>query len=187
MILKIRNNSNSGCLLLRQIKERKINKLKVKTMMIRSFDRKNIVHNQFVLAGQLVNQQYYRQVVHWLRKQVLKVRPVIIKSWILQCSMSSCLQCDVGLMFNFKAILSDTSISLFAWSCLTYFCSPGETSSKRYAFWITVTDFWIYMTKVLQQLPIETFQKNWIKTLEPVYSCRRGLYWRRSLYVEYWF
>ncbi len=45
----------------------------------------------------------------------------------------------------------------------------------------SVTDIQNSLTKVLQEVPVEAFQKcyeNWKKMLEPVCSCRRRVFWR---------
>jgi hypothetical protein len=42
----------------------------VKTMIIVSFDRRGIVHKEFVPPGQKVNQVFYKDVLEQLRKRV---------------------------------------------------------------------------------------------------------------------
>jgi hypothetical protein len=60
-------------------------KSKVKSMLIIFFYIKEIVHKEFVLAGQIVNPAYYREVLRWLRKNVRRLRPEIWrqKNWLL--------------------------------------------------------------------------------------------------------
>jgi len=55
----------------------RMNKSKVKTMIVAFFDSRGIIHKEFVPSGQTVNQVYYRQVLERLRKRVNRVRPDI--------------------------------------------------------------------------------------------------------------
>lgn len=64
-------------------KKARKSKSKVKSMLIIFFDRRGLVHKEFVPPGQTVNQQFYREVLVRLRKRVLRVRPDIAESWIL--------------------------------------------------------------------------------------------------------
>ncbi|GFY33477.1 putative transposase [Trichonephila clavipes] len=42
-----------------------------------------IVHKEFVLQGQTVNQHFYQEFLERLRKRVMRVRPNIKNSWVL--------------------------------------------------------------------------------------------------------
>jgi hypothetical protein len=67
-----------------------MSKSKIKTMLICFFDSQGIVHKEFVPPGQTVNQQFYREVLERLRKRVLRVRPSIAESWMLQHDNAPC-------------------------------------------------------------------------------------------------
>ena len=47
----------------------------VKTMLICFFDTQGIVHREFVLRGQIVNQEFYLGVLKRLRERVRRTRP----------------------------------------------------------------------------------------------------------------
>jgi hypothetical protein len=54
-------------------------------MLIIFFDIKGIVHKEFVLAGQIVNSSYYRDVLQRLCENVLRLCPELWrqKNWLL--------------------------------------------------------------------------------------------------------
>jgi len=47
------------------------------------FDSQGIVHKEFVLPGQTVNQTFYGEVLERLRKRVAHVRPGIAHTWMM--------------------------------------------------------------------------------------------------------
>ena len=54
------------------------------------FDSEGIVHIEFVLQGQIVNQFYYREILERLRKRVVRVRPSIADNWMLHHDNAPC-------------------------------------------------------------------------------------------------
>jgi len=65
-------------------KKARMSKFKVKTMMNCFFDSIGLVHKEFVLPGQTINQVFYSNVFERLRKRVLRVRPEI---WVCITTM----------------------------------------------------------------------------------------------------
>ena len=61
-----------------------MSKSKVKCVPECFSDSTGIVHKEWVPAAQTVNQHYYTEILEWLRKRVMRVRPNIVKNWILQ-------------------------------------------------------------------------------------------------------
>ena len=58
---------------------------KIKVMLVVFFDRKGIVHHEFVPHGQMVNKQLYQEVLARLRDAVRRKRPELWENqtWIL--------------------------------------------------------------------------------------------------------
>ena len=64
--------------------EKSMSRSQVKTMLVCFFDHKGIVHYEFIVQGQMVNQQCYLEVLTRLRKSVRRKRPGIWPGkWIL--------------------------------------------------------------------------------------------------------
>ena len=63
----------------------RMQKSKVKTMLIAFFDIKGIIHKEFVPMGQTVNAAFYEQVLRRLLQRIRRVRPELHKpgSWML--------------------------------------------------------------------------------------------------------
>jgi len=56
-------------------KKARMSRSQVKTMLVCFFDRKGIVHYEFIAQGQTVNQQCYLEVLTRLREFVRRKRP----------------------------------------------------------------------------------------------------------------
>ena len=54
------------------------------------FESQGIIHKEFVLPGQIVNQTFYREVLEKLRKRVARVRPGIARTWMLHHDNAPC-------------------------------------------------------------------------------------------------
>jgi len=65
-------------------------KSKIKSMPICFFDSQGIVHTEFVLQGQTVNQFYYSAILERLRKRVVRERPSIANNWMLHHDNAPC-------------------------------------------------------------------------------------------------
>jgi len=64
-------------------KKARMSKSKLKYMFVCFFDSMGIIHKEWVPAGQIVNQFYYKDILERLRKRVMWVRPNIATNWIL--------------------------------------------------------------------------------------------------------
>jgi len=71
-------------------KKARMNKSKIKSMLICFFESEGIVHTEFVPQGQTVNQFYYREILERLRKRVVRVRPGIANNWMLHHDNAPC-------------------------------------------------------------------------------------------------
>ena len=71
-------------------KKARMSKSKIKLMLICFFDRQEIVHKEFLLPGQTVNQTFYREVLERLRKRVACVQPDIERTWMLHHDNAPC-------------------------------------------------------------------------------------------------
>ena len=63
----------------------RLQKSKVKTMLISFFDSHGIIHKEFVPPGQTVNAAFYEQVLKRLLQRIRRVRPELHRtgSWVL--------------------------------------------------------------------------------------------------------
>jgi transposase len=59
-------------------------------MLICFFDRRGIVHKEFVPPRQTVNQVFYKDVLERLRKRAIRVRPDIADKWMLHHDNAPC-------------------------------------------------------------------------------------------------
>jgi transposase len=59
-----------------------MSKSKIKTMIV-FFNHQGVVHKEFVPLSQTMNQTFCREVLDWLRRRVLHVRPEIAVNCIL--------------------------------------------------------------------------------------------------------
>ena len=66
-------------------KKARMSKSKIKVMLIAFFDKKGLVHHEFVPEGQTVNQHFYQQVIIRLHDRVRRCRRALWseKSWLL--------------------------------------------------------------------------------------------------------
>jgi len=58
-----------------QTKKSRLQKSKVKTMLIAFFDSNSIIHKEFVPVGQTVNSASYEEVLKRLLRRIHRVRP----------------------------------------------------------------------------------------------------------------
>ena len=68
-----------------QPKKARMSRSKIKVMLVVFFDWKDIVHHEFVPRGQMVNKQFYQEVLAHLRDAVCRKRPELWENqtWIL--------------------------------------------------------------------------------------------------------
>ena len=102
-------------------------------MLIWFFGSHGVVHKEFVLQGQTVNQQYYREVLERLRKRVHRVRPEIADTWMLHHDNAPC-HCHLReQMFDQKGYSSGSAAPILAWSGVrvTSFFSRNSNSTSN--------------------------------------------------------
>ena len=68
-----------------QPKKARMSRSKIKVMLVVFFDWKDIVHHEFVPRGQMVNKQFYQEVLAHLRDAVCRKRPELWENqtWML--------------------------------------------------------------------------------------------------------
>ncbi|KAJ4448244.1 hypothetical protein ANN_10258 [Periplaneta americana] len=66
-------------------KKSRLQKSKVKTLLIAVFDNNGIIHKEFVPAGQTINAAFYQSVLNLLLQRIRRVRPELHKTgkWML--------------------------------------------------------------------------------------------------------
>ena len=87
-ILTPNDKGRSGTRATHQRKQDSISK--IKTILICFFDSQGVVHKEFVPPRQIINKQYYREVLERLRKRVHRVRPEIADTWMLHHDNAPC-------------------------------------------------------------------------------------------------
>jgi len=145
-----------------------MSKSKVKTMMICFFDSNGLVHKEFLPPGQTVNQQFYIEVLEWLRKRIIRVRPEVANTWILHHDNAPCHR-----VFNVTQFLTSKNISVLPqppyspdMSPCDFFLFPRIKQVVKGTHFDSVKDIQTSVTRVLQELPVNDFQKsyeNWKK------------------------
>ncbi|KAL4156015.1 hypothetical protein QTP88_000050 [Uroleucon formosanum] len=134
---------------------------KARTMMICFFDSKGIVHKEFVPPGQTVNQHFYLKVLDRLRKRVIRVRPEIAKTWILHHDNAPCHRAfSVSRFLTSKniAVLPQAPYSPDMSPC-DFFLFPQTKLVVKGTHFESITDIQNAVTRVLQDIPVEAFQK----------------------------
>ena len=71
-------------------KKARMNKSKIKSMLICFFDSQGIVHTELVPQGQTVDQFYYCEILERLRKRVVHVRQSTANNWMLHHDNAPC-------------------------------------------------------------------------------------------------
>lgn len=129
--------------------------------MICFFDSKGIVHKEFVPPGQTVNQHFYLKVLDRLRKRVIRVRPEIAKTWILHHDNAPCHRAfSVSRFLTSKniAVLPQAPYSPDMSPC-DFFLFPQTKLVVKGTHFESITDIQNAVTRVLQDIPVEAFQK----------------------------
>ncbi|VVC30360.1 Pheromone/general odorant binding protein,Transposase, type 1 [Cinara cedri] len=142
-------------------KKARMSKSKMKTMMICFFDSKGIVHKEFVPPEQTVNQHFYQKVLDRLRKRVIRVRPEIAKTWILHHDNAPCHRAfSVSRFLTSKniAVLPQAPYSPDMSPC-DFFLFPQTKLAVKRTHFESITDIQNAVTRVLQDIPVEAFQK----------------------------
>ena len=67
-------------------KESRLQKSKVKTLLFAFFDKKGIIHEEFVPVCQTINVTFYHVVLSRLLKRILRVRPELHRAGNVCCS-----------------------------------------------------------------------------------------------------
>lgn len=142
-------------------KKARMSKSKVKTMLITFFDRRGIVHKEFVPPGQTVNQVFYRQVLDRLRKRVNRVRPDIAKNWILHHDNAPC-----HTAFSVTEFLTSKNIPVFPqppyspdMSPCDFFLFPKVKQVVKGTHFESIDNIQEAVTRVMSGIPVEDFQK----------------------------
>ncbi|KAL4126973.1 hypothetical protein QTP88_011171 [Uroleucon formosanum] len=166
-------------------KKARMSKSKVKTMMICFFD-KGIVHKEFVPPGQTVNQHFYLKVLDRLRKRVIRVRPEIAKTWILHHDNAPCHRAfSVSRFLTSKniAVLPQAPYSPDMSPC-DFFLFPQTKLVVKGTHFESITDIQNAVTRVLQDIPVEAFQKcyeSWKKRWNQCIATIRELFVEASV------
>ncbi len=64
--------------------------LKIKTMCIRFFNSRGVVHNKCVAEGQMVTKEFFWEILSHLLKRIARVRPEMWKNPVSVCSTTIC-------------------------------------------------------------------------------------------------
>lgn len=154
-------------------KKARMSKSKIKTMMICFFDSKGVVHKEFVPPGQTVNHQFYIEVLQRLRKRIFRVRPEIADTWILHHDNAPCHRA-----FSVTQFLTSKNITLLPQppyspdiSPCDFFLFPRVKQIVKGTHFESVTAIHKPVTRVLEALPVEAFQKCYENWKHRWYTC----------------
>jgi len=102
-------------------KKSRLQKSKVKTMLIVFFDSDSIIHKEFVPVGQTVNSTFYEEVLKRLLRRIHHVRPGLHRTgqWMLLRSVSTNSWLSAAYPFS---IIHRTPL---IWHLRTSFCFPA--------------------------------------------------------------
>src|SRR5215469_10567956 len=110
-----------------------MSKSKIKSMLICFFDSQGIIHKEFVPPGQTVNQTFYRKVLEGLRKRVPRVRPGIVRTWMLHHNNAPC-----HMAVSINEFLAEKRIPVVPQPRIrrisvpvTSFYSPGSKTTRK--------------------------------------------------------
>jgi len=140
-------------------KKVRMSKSKIKSMLICFFDSQGIVHKEFVLPGQTVNQTFYRGALERLRKRVACVRPGIARTWMLHDNAP----CHTAVSIN--EFLAEKSIPVVPQppyspdlSPCDFFLFPRLKNHLKWRHFGTLDNIQKSVTDELKCIPTEAFQ-----------------------------
>lgn len=142
-------------------KKCRMSKSKIKTMLICFFDRKGIVHKEFVPPGQTVNKVFYKSVLENLRKRVIRVRPEIADKWMLHHDNAPC-----HTAISIREFLNSKRITVVPQppyspdlSPCDFFLFPKLKHVLKGRHFGTLENIQKTVTDQLKAIPIEDFQR----------------------------
>ena len=125
------------------------------------FDRKGIVHKEFVPPGQTVNQVFYKSVLENLRKRVIRVRPEIADKWMLHHDNAPC-----HTAISIREFLNSKRITVVPQppyspdlSPCDFFLFPKLKHVLKGRHFGTLENIQKTVTDQLKAIPIEDFQR----------------------------
>jgi len=111
-------------------KKCRLQKYKVKTMLIVFFDSDGIIHKEFVPAGQTVNSAFYKEILKRLLRRIHRVRPEFHRN-----GMDSGCCCTITRLRTVRSVYNSwlSTAYLFSiihrspliWRLRTSFCFPA--------------------------------------------------------------
>jgi hypothetical protein len=102
-----------------------MSKSQMKTMPITSFNIKVIVHYEFILQGETVNQAYYVEIFEWPHESVCREGPELwLSHYILQHDYA-----PAHKALSFKQFLAQKSITEME-------CPPSSSDLAPNDFWL---------------------------------------------------
>jgi hypothetical protein len=151
-------------------KKSRLQKSKVKTMLIASFDSDNIIHKEFIPAGQTVNSAFYEEVLKRLLRRFHRVRPGLHRTgqWMLlhHNAPAHCAICvHQFLVQSGVSVLDHTPYSpdLASADCFLF---PRLKSVMKGARFANVTTIHERVTAVLRSILTEAIAESFQKLYE---------------------
>jgi histone-lysine N-methyltransferase SETMAR len=146
----------------------RMSKSKVKTMMICFFDSNGLEHKEFLSPGQTINQQFYIEVLERLRKRIVRVRPDIANTWILHHDNTPCHRAFSVTQFSTSKNITVLPQPPYSpdMSPYDFFLFSRIKQVIKKTHFDSVKDIQTSVTRVLQELTVNDFQKsyeNWKK------------------------
>jgi len=156
-------------------KNSRLQKPKVKTMLIAFFDNDGIVHKEFVPAGQTVNSAFYEEVLKRLLQRIHLVRPELHRTgqWMLLHDNAPA-HCAIRVHQFFVQrgvpVLDHPPYSPDL-APVEYFLLPGLKSIMKGARFADVAAIQERVTAVLRSIPKEAFADSFQKLYKRCQKC----------------
>ena len=142
-------------------------------MFICFFDSQGIVHKEFVLEGQTVNQIYYREILERLRKKVVRVRPSIANNWTLHHDNAPCHMAISVIEFLAKKgipVVPQPPYSPDLSPC-DFFLFPKLKFHLKGRHFGTVENIQKAVTDQLKVIPVRDFQRSYEEWEQSLRRC----------------
>ena len=156
-------------------KTSRLQKSKVKTMLIAFFDRDGIIHKEFVPAGQNVNSAFYEEVLKQLLRRIHHVRPELHRTgqWMLLHD-----NVPAHCVIRVHQFLAQRGVPLLEHPPYSpdlapadFFLFPRLKSIRKGAHFADVAAIQESVTAVLRSIPKEAFADSFQKLYERCQQC----------------
>jgi len=156
-------------------KESRLQKSKVKTMLIAFFDSDSIIHKEFVPVGQTVNSAFYEEVLKRLLRRIHRVQPGLHRTgqWMLlhdNAPAHCAIRVHQFLAQSGVPVLDHPPYSPDL-APANFFLFPRPKSIMKGAGFADMAAIQERVAAVLRSIPTEAFADNFQKLYERYQKC----------------